>query len=127
MTTSSNSTTQNPQTTFTNNSVFIDQVGTGNVAEATVISNSSQVAITQDGDFNEARLFLNALNIDQTVLQVGNNNSFSDFINSGAPDHGGTFIQQGNNNSIIRHNTNSISQRINILQTGNQNIEIRNF
>ncbi len=100
------------------NSVFIDQVGQDNVAQVSVASNDSQVKLLQDGFNNQSFIFLKADVIRQDVRQIGNQNLFLDYSLHGARSHKVNLVQDGNYNEVISVGKNSISERLQLNQTG---------
>lgn len=115
-------TTQNQSTSsqFVNqNTVFIEQVGSNNSAMASISSNDSQVVIFQDGTNNTTDLNLSADRIRNNIVQIGNSNQVFDYSTHGAQVHEATVLQNGNYNTTISVGANSISERMQINQTGN--------
>jgi hypothetical protein len=100
------------------NSVFIQQVGFGNIGFIAVASDQSEINLSQTGINNEASIILNASIIRENVVQIGNDNIFKDYSVHGAQLHTADVLQEGNYNEIIRTGSNSISERIKITQTG---------
>lgn len=102
----------------TGNSVFIEQVGSGNVGNVTVRSDQSDINLLQVGNNNETFILLNASTVRQNVVQVGNDNLYRDVSIHGARLHTGTVVQEGSYNEIIRTGSNSLSERLQITQRG---------
>lgn len=100
------------------NSVFIDQVGQGNIAQVAIISNNSEVNLLQDGFANKSFINLRADFIRENVQQIGNNNLFFDYSGHGAQLHEVNLIQDGSYNAVISVGRNSISERLQLKQTG---------
>ena len=100
------------------NSVIIDQVGQGDIAQVAIISNNSEVNLLQDGFANKSFIYLRADFIRENVQQIGNNNLFFDYSGHGAQLHEVNLIQDGNYNAVISVGRNSISERLQLKQTG---------
>ncbi|PRP66175.1 hypothetical protein [Nonlabens agnitus] len=110
---------QQPSTTApTGNTVFIQQVGFGNVGLIDVTSNNSEVTLLQSGYKNKALVLLRADNIQENIQQIGNRNLFLDYSLHGAETHNVDVQQNGSYNSIISVGKNSISERLQLQQTG---------
>jgi len=106
------------QTNGGSNSVFIEQVGFGNVVSAQIISDNSQIFIMQDGFYNVTDLLLKAQNITQNINQIGNSNLVLDYSMHGAVNHQVGVNQIGNYNTTISAGRNSISERLQVNQQG---------
>ncbi len=100
------------------NSVFIEQVGQGNVGVIAISSDNSEVNLFQDGFENKSFIFLKADVIRQNVQQIGNQNLFLDYSLHGAKSHTVDLKQNGNYNEVISVGKNSISERLQLNQTG---------
>lgn len=101
------------------NSVFIQQIGQGNEIASAIKSNNSNVVLNQFGNENYIYLDKNAAQINQLVMQNGNNNSVVDFNLFSNNTINSNFSQLGNNLNIISIGANSISKELTINQTGN--------
>lgn len=100
------------------NAVLIQQIGYNNSIYTQTRSESSNLALTQNGDFNEIELVVNAPTINANILQNGNNNNIQDNIyysNLGVKLNA---IQQGNNLTINRIGVNSLSNNLQLIQEG---------
>lgn len=107
-------------TQFVNqNSVFIEQVGSGNNASVRVASDNSQINIYQDGNLNNTILNLRADRIRENIVQLGNSNRVYDYSIHGAQNHAVDVLQNGNYNTTISAGANGISERMRVNQTGN--------
>jgi hypothetical protein len=100
------------------NSVFIEQVGFGNVGLVAVSSNDSEVNLLQDGYKNKSLILLRADVIRENVQQIGNKNIFVDYSLHGAKSHKVDLLQEGNYNQVISVGRNSISERLKLTQKG---------
>jgi major curlin subunit len=126
-------TTSNPNfPNFSGNNIFISQIGIGNKVKSTTKSQSSNIRISQMGNYNISDLNIKARTIRETVIQKGNNNKFKDY-NIGVDRvnlHMGKIVQYGNDHSIEWYGNNSISESLNISQNGNgygKTILVRSF
>lgn len=100
------------------NSVLIDQVGQGNIAKVLAVSDNSKIEVLQEGFQNKSFIFLRADMIRENVQQIGNNNLFFDYSLHGAKSHKVDLIQDGSYNEVISVGKNSISERLQLTQTG---------
>lgn len=99
--------------------VQIQQIGDYNKVFATLSSNNTKVAVTQNGDSNTLVLDKNAKTITQSVVQQGSNNKISDYTLSSSYNVHMEMIQKGDNQNITNIGTNSLSKNMKITQTGN--------
>ncbi len=109
------------------NSVFIEQLGNGNEALVDTRSNESEIQLVQRGSDNG--IFLNTVadQINQSVVQQGNNHRLVDF-GATTQIQNLEVIQSGNGQNLMLHGTNSISEKMTISMQGqNQSLELRNF
>lgn len=104
--------------TIPQNIVFIDQVGTGNTAQAVAISDDSQILISQNGINNNAQLLLNSQRIRANVNQIGISNRLFDYSLGNAQLHELNVTQNGNYNTTISVGTNSNAERLRVNQVG---------
>ncbi len=110
------------------NSVFIAQVGSDNAVISTTESLDSTVTLIQDGDSNLTVLNIDANTLQQTVIQKGDNNTFLDYSPFKTDVRNATINQTGDNQNLTMFGSNSLSEKINVTMTGqNQSIIIRNF
>ncbi|MGJ8684662.1 MAG: hypothetical protein ACSHWW_08560 [Nonlabens sp.] len=106
-------------TQFVNqNSVFIEQVGSGNNAIINVASDDSQINLYQNGALNMTTLNLSADRIRANIVQIGNSNSVYDYSVHGAQTHNINVLQNGDYNTTISAGANGISEKMTISQTG---------
>ncbi len=109
------------------NLVSIQQVGTDNLSEVQVVAQTSTIVLNQTGNFNTIGLDIKANQVTQVVNQYGENHSFLNF--SPFSNIQNLQVQQsGEGQNLIFHGGNSISERMIITMSGqNQFIEVRNF
>jgi len=109
------------------NSVFIDQLGSNNDITLFNEANSSRITIQQQGFNNNIFTEVIANSIEQQVLQIGNNHSYLDFTNT-VGTHNISLTQEGQNQNLVVHGENSLSEGMSIQMQGqSQSIIIRNF
>jgi hypothetical protein len=116
-----------PQTNSASNQVFVRQIGNYNTFEAELRSTYSNVSAFQFGNNNEAYLDLEAVGIDEQILQRGFNNVFYDIGSSAQLFHSGRVTQNGSNQQLYVLGSNSMSDRMKVNMRGNnQTVIIRN-
>ena len=108
--------------------VFIQQIGELNNVYTNTQTIEGTISIFQQGLNNKAGLFLKSRKIDYHLTQTGNNNRYLHF-NSWDPEIiKVNALQNGNDNDLIIHGENGISEKMQINFTGNNRaIIIRNF
>ncbi len=102
-----------------NNLVLIKQIGDFNVINTNTQSQSSNIELLQKGDLNSINIVVNAPSIETDIRQNGNNNSVIDNIYYTNLDVSLKLIQNGDNLSLNRIGVNSLSNKIQLLQEGN--------
>ena len=108
--------------------VYIRQIGLNNMADADIRSVFSNVGFVQQGNRNEAYLQRSAVNIEELIFQQGNGNVLYDLGNTLKRSHRGLYYQRGNNQRLLNVGSNSLSDRIRVYMTGNnQTVIIRNI
>jgi hypothetical protein len=108
--------------------VYIRQIGLENMASADIRSVFSNVGFIQQGNKNEAYLQRSAVNLNELIFQQGNGNVLYDVGNTSKRAHQGLFYQRGNNQRLLHLGSNSLSDRIRVYMTGNnQTLIIRNI
>jgi hypothetical protein len=109
--------------------VFINQIGDNNSALVQTISEKSDMNLLQTGNGNALGLDLNARNVIYNALQQGNRNTLLEFNSSF---YGKELIQRdiqqnGNDQNLIIHGNNSLSDRLKIrMSNSGQSLIIRN-
>jgi len=110
------------------NSVYIGQIGSGNLVNAFFESKRSEVEITQQGNGNNILLAIDTNTYDGDITQKGNNNFFSEYTSSPNYKLEHNVGQIGNNNNLVIHGSNSLSEKIDVKILGDsKTIIIRNF
>lgn len=118
----------NKSTSNSSNFVNIKQVGSFNQVRARTSSEISEIDLIQNGDYNHIDLNINAFRINEKIIQNGNLNILTDINTFGSNFHEAEVIQNGNNQSITRYGSNSISEKMKVNMQGNDKIlVIRNF
>ncbi|WP_224484874.1 hypothetical protein [Robertkochia aurantiaca] len=124
----SNQNSTSPARTISNNNIFIKQIGINNTATVANVSNSSKIEIEQNGNKNEAGLYLQAERIQYRLQQLGDDHKYLHFNNSNPELINVNAIQNGNGTDIIIHGKNSLSEKLKINMNGNaRSLIIRNF
>jgi hypothetical protein len=99
--------------------LYIKQIGKYNDLKINVNAASIEVEVLQNGDNNQIELDKEANSIKQKMAQDGQNNSIKDFSMYTNNNVNTEFIQQGNNQSIQSYGSNSISENMKVIQSGN--------
>lgn len=97
----------------------IKQIGDYNDVTINVKGTSVNVDILQNGDSNQLELDKEANSIKQKVVQDGQNNSIKDLSMYANNNVNMELVQQGNNQNIQNYGTNSISENMKVIQSGN--------
>jgi hypothetical protein len=98
------------------------------MARADIRSVFSNVGFVQQGSKNDAYLQRSAVNINELIFQQGNGNVLYDMGNTLKRTHQGLYYQKGNNQRLFNIGSNSLSERIRVYMTGNnQTVIIRNI
>ena len=101
------------------NKVNIQQIGAYNVINATVISENSNLFMTQNGNNNSIDLIKDTPELTQSISQIGNGNTINDLTYYTNYKVNMEMNQNGNNQSIQNIGTNSLSKDMKIYQSGN--------
>jgi hypothetical protein len=99
--------------------VNIKQIGSYNSLKIYLKAESVAVSVVQNGTGNQLELEREANSIKQKVVQEGQNNSIKDFSIYTSNNVNIELIQQGNNQSILNYGSNSISENMKVVQSGN--------
>ncbi|MFT5964646.1 MAG: adenylate cyclase [Flavobacterium sp.] len=99
--------------------VNIKQIGSYNSLKIYLKAESVAVSVVQNGTGNQLELEREANSIKQKVVQEGQNNSIKDFSIYTNNNVNIELIQQGNNQSILNYGSNSISENMKVVQSGN--------
>jgi hypothetical protein len=100
-------------------SLNIRQIGDYNNLNVNLKGAFIKVDILQNGANNQLELDKEANAIKQKVVQDGQNNSIKDLSIYANNNVNMEFIQQGNNQNIQNYGTNSISENMKVIQSGN--------
>lgn len=98
--------------------VLVSQIGNSNYSNVNIKSNNSQINILQNGNENFVNIDKNVPQIQESIYQNGNNNYIQDYTAYSNQSSNTQFNQLGNNLTIFSNGTNSISQNLQITQTG---------
>lgn len=119
---------QSNQLNVVNRGVYINQIGNNNTSTVQTESQISDVELVQLGNSNTIDLNIKATAVDYTVLQQGNNNlllEYNLFNNKQLIER--SVEQNGNNQNLVIHGTNSIVDKMKIkMSEGSQSLIIRN-
>ena len=102
-----------------NNQVVIQQIGNNNVSNLQTRANTSNIELIQNGNFNRTLLSVNAPSIEERITQNGDNNSVLENIYYSNLPVGLDVIQNGDNLTVNRIGTNSLTNRMQLIQQGN--------
>lgn len=118
---------QNPSAVV-QNGVFIQQVGTGNRVNSSIVSTKSNTNYVQNGDFNEIDTEVNAEVVQQNILQQGNGNTVVDFSAIRSAETSLNVSQNGNHSNLVNYGSNSISNDLQFKMNGDsQTIIVKNY
>jgi minor curlin subunit len=97
----------------------IQQIGNYNDLNINMRGEYVRVDIIQKGDSNQLEIDKEANSIKQKIVQVGQNNSIIDLSIYANNNVNMELTQQGNNQNIQNFGSNSISENMKVLQSGN--------
>lgn len=97
----------------------IKQIGDYNNLNLNIKGEFIKVDIVQNGDSNLLELDKETNTITQKVIQDGQNNSIKDLSMYANNNVNMELIQQGDNQNIQNYGTNSISENMKVIQSGN--------
>jgi hypothetical protein len=97
----------------------IKQIGDYNNLNINLKGEFVKLDVIQNGDNNQLELDKEANAIKQKVIQEGQNNSIKDLSMYANSNVNMELIQQGNNQNIQNYGTNSISENMKVIQSGN--------
>lgn len=103
-----------------NNYVAITQIGNYNFSSVNVNATSAQINIEQNGNNNAVDIDKAGNQINESIYQNGNNNYIQDQSYYSNQNSTSQFTQLGDNLSLYSYGSNSISEGLNIVQTGSQ-------
>lgn len=103
-----------------NTYVTITQIGNYNFSSVNINANSAQINIEQNGANNTVDIDKSGNQINESIYQNGNNNYIQDQSYYSNQNSSNQFTQLGDNLSLYNYGSNSISEGLNIVQTGSQ-------
>ncbi|WP_438711446.1 hypothetical protein ACSTS3_01365 [Aquimarina muelleri] len=110
------------------NTVFIQQIGSGNNVISNIIAESSDIKIYQNGNQNDIEINESAREIEKNIIQSGTNNSVIDFSFNPNISTKLELIQDGNNLIFERFGSNELSKTLKFKMTGEaRTIIVRSF
>ncbi len=110
------------------NTVFIQQIGTGNAVFSTINAVSSDIKIFQNGIENKVEINEAALEIQKRITQTGDNNTVIDVSSNRDISTSLDLIQEGNHLIFERFGTNELSKNLKFRMSGDaRTIIVRSF
>lgn len=114
--------------TITSNSIYIQQIGSGNSASANIRTKNSEFNLLQNGNSNRAKIDVAGKTVIHDLVQNGNNNFLMEYGNTPNLNLERSIIQNGNDNGVVIFGSNSLTDKIILnLQGSSKTITIRNF
>ncbi len=114
--------------TITSNSIYIQQIGSGNSASANIRTKNSEFNLLQNGNSNRAKIDVAGKTVVHNLVQNGNNNFLMEYGNTPDLNLERSIIQNGNGNGVVIFGSNSLTDKIILnLQGSSKTITIRNF
>lgn len=114
--------------TVSSNDVFVQQIGLDNYISFVSSAKSSDVRLLQEGNQNGIYLSVDAERYLALIRQTGNHNNHFEFAKTSHLNLESAILQNGQNNNLIIHGRNSLSEKIKVNMSGNdQTVIIRNF
>lgn len=107
------------------NAVFVEQIGS-NEAIISVTSSQSNVEVFQKGNNNYVDLDYKAAEISSLVVQEGNNNTATDYVHYSQDAANTVITQYGDNLTVQKFGSNSITNGLQINMTGSDKTVIVN-
>lgn len=122
-------TAPNPaNSTLTGSSVFLQQIGDFNNADISVRANASDIQVVQNGNDNTTFLEYQVNTVITNVLQNGDGNILSDFVENPNQDISLDVQQQGNYLIFERFGSNELTKSLKFIQTeASPSIIVRSF
>ncbi|WP_299115021.1 hypothetical protein [uncultured Winogradskyella sp.] len=110
------------------NVTIIQQIGNNNKATASSNSNTSAIDFIQIGNNNNIESTNSILNTTERIIQNGNNNDVINFSFGNVDTSSLNILQNGNNLSFEKFGTNSLTNKLSLRVSGNnQTVIIRSF
>ncbi|WP_298543448.1 hypothetical protein [uncultured Aquimarina sp.] len=111
-----------------NNTVFIQQIGTGNKVLSNITAQSSDIRLSQNGEQNLIDINETSKEIEKFITQNGNNNTVTDFSFNSDISTSLELLQEGDNLSFEKFGSNELSKNLKFKMTGNaRTIIVRSF
>ena len=111
-----------------NSSVYVNQIGDYNSLFSSTNTVQDQSVYSQRGDYNSVDVSVRSNVVKQNVEQLGNGNSFENYSYNSFNRQEVEVMQKGNNIDIQVFGSNSMSEGMKILVTGNDKaLIVRNF
>ena len=108
----------NPKTTLIQgNSVYVQQIGSYNIADIKTRTGASEINLLQNGDYNDTNLDYTANTAVADLVQNGNNNKIKDFVNNPNADISLDLVQDGNYLNFERDGVNDLTKSLKFRQT----------
>ncbi|MGI9550322.1 MAG: hypothetical protein ACR2MT_03910 [Aurantibacter sp.] len=120
--------TQIDLSTITANSIYIQQIGSGNSATANIQTENNELNLLQNGNSNRTKIDVAGKTVLHNLVQNGNNNFLMEYGNSSNLNLERNIIQNGNDHGVVIFGSNSLTDKIILnLQGNSKTITIRNF
>ena len=102
-----------------NYSAIITQIGNQNWNQNTIIANQSNIQVYQNGQFNATDIYRMENEVNEFIIQNGDNNSIHEMVIGSYNSTTNHLIQNGDNNRITSFGSNSIAEDLKIKINGN--------
>ncbi len=110
------------------NSVFIQQIGANNAVFSSIVAESSDIKIFQNGNENTVEINESSKEIEKVITQNGNNNSVVDFSFNPEISTNLQLLQEGDNLIFERFGSNELSKNLKFKMSGDaKTIIVRSF
>ncbi len=105
-----------------NTYITISQIGNYNNSNVDIKSNYGQVDVYQNGNYNSLSIDRQGNQVNESVSQIGNYNHIQDYSPNVYENSSIQLNQYGNNLSLYNYGTNSLTNSLNIIQTGSDQV-----
>ncbi len=110
------------------NTVFIQQIGTGNQVFSNITAQSSKISLNQNGERNIIDITENSRTIKKLITQNGTNNTITEFSLTPEISTNLEILQEGDNHYFERFGNNNLSNTLKFKMTGTaRTIIVRSF
>ena len=110
------------------NSIYIQQIGSSNIASATIYGKNKELKLVQNGQANAAKIILSGESVTHNIFQNGNGNLFLEYGSTPNLSLDRQIIQDGNHQGVVIFGSNSLTDKLMINQQGGlKTVTIRNF